>query len=34
LIECREHERGGHFAAAETPELVIEDIRSTFRKLR
>jgi len=34
LIECREHERGGHFAAAESPELLVEDIRSTFRQLR
>ena len=27
------HEKGGHFAAAEEPEAVIEDIRATFRPL-
>lgn len=28
------HESGGHFAAAEEPEAVIEDIRATFRPLK
>lgn len=28
------HESGGHFAAAEEPEAVIDDIRATFRPLR
>jgi len=26
--------RGGHFAAAEEPELLVEDIRAFCRKLR
>jgi len=30
----REHERGGHFAPAEEPEAVVEDIREMFRPLR
>jgi pimeloyl-ACP methyl ester carboxylesterase len=30
----REHQRGGHFAAAEQPQAVITDIRDTFRPLR
>ena len=34
LIYAREHFTGGHFAAAEEPELVVEDIRATFRGLR
>ena len=25
---------GGHFAAAEEPEIFVEDIRNCFRKLR
>jgi pimeloyl-ACP methyl ester carboxylesterase len=30
----KEHPVGGHFAAAEVPEAVVEDIRATFRPLR
>jgi microsomal epoxide hydrolase len=30
----KEHPVGGHFAAAEEPEAVVEDIRATFRPLR
>jgi hypothetical protein len=26
--------RGGHFAAAEEPELFVEDVRAFFRPLR
>jgi pimeloyl-ACP methyl ester carboxylesterase len=26
--------RGGHFAALEQPELLLEDIRAAFRPLR
>jgi hypothetical protein len=26
--------RGGHFAPAEEPELVVEDLRAFFRDLR
>jgi hypothetical protein len=28
------HERGGHFAPAENPNALIEDLRSAFRSLR
>jgi hypothetical protein len=28
------HERGGHFAPAEHPQAVIDDVRATFRALR
>jgi pimeloyl-ACP methyl ester carboxylesterase len=31
---ARERESGGHFAPAEQPEAVVEDIRATFRTLR
>ncbi|MEE4382002.1 MAG: epoxide hydrolase family protein [Pseudomonadales bacterium] len=30
----REHPRGGHFAALEVPELLLEDVRDAFRPLR
>jgi len=29
-----EHVRGGHFAAMETPDLLVEDVRADFRQLR
>ena len=29
-----EMKRGGHFAALEEPELLVEDIRAFFRPLR
>jgi pimeloyl-ACP methyl ester carboxylesterase len=29
-----EHDRGGHFAAVEVPELVVGDLRASFRELR
>jgi pimeloyl-ACP methyl ester carboxylesterase len=29
-----EFERGGHFAAMEAPDLLVEDVRAFFRKLR
>ena len=31
IVQWREHERGGHFAALEQPQLVIADIRDLFR---
>ena len=34
LIFYRKHDRGGHFAAWEQPELLVEDVRETFRSLR
>jgi len=30
----RVRDSGGHFAAAEEPEAIVEDIRDTFRPLR
>jgi len=30
----REYDRGGHFAAAERPDVIVTDIRDTFRGLR
>jgi epoxide hydrolase len=29
-----EHDRGGHFAAVEVPDLVVGDLRASFRELR
>ena len=34
LVHVGFPERGGHFAALEVPELLVEEIRSTFRTLR
>ncbi len=34
LIYYKKHDRGGHFAAWEQPELLTEDIREGFRSLR
>jgi pimeloyl-ACP methyl ester carboxylesterase len=34
LGQLRVHDRGGHFAAAEEPEAVIQDLRDGFRDLR
>lgn len=34
LVYTREHLTGGHFAPAEEPARVVEDIRATFRELR
>ena len=34
LVHAREHETGGHFAPAEEPQRIIEDISATFRPLR
>jgi hypothetical protein len=34
LVSYTEHDRGGHFAAWEQPQLLSEDIRATFRSLR
>jgi pimeloyl-ACP methyl ester carboxylesterase len=30
----REHDRGGHFAAMEQPDLLVDDVREFFRPLR
>jgi pimeloyl-ACP methyl ester carboxylesterase len=34
LIHWTEMPRGGHFAAMETPDLLVEDVRAFFRKVR
>jgi pimeloyl-ACP methyl ester carboxylesterase len=34
LVSYNEHDRGGHFAAWEQPQLLSEDVRDTFRSLR
>jgi pimeloyl-ACP methyl ester carboxylesterase len=34
LVFCNEVARGGHFALLEQPELLVADIRATFRGLR
>jgi hypothetical protein len=34
LIYYKKHDKGGHFAAWEQPELLSEDVRAGFRPLR
>ncbi|MEV4546273.1 epoxide hydrolase family protein [Micromonospora echinaurantiaca] len=34
LVHYKRHDRGGHFAAWEQPQLLSEDIRATFRSMR
>ncbi|MFF2379709.1 epoxide hydrolase family protein [Streptomyces sp. NPDC058108] len=34
IVRWTEFDRGGHFAAAEQPELLVEDVRAFFRSLR
>jgi hypothetical protein len=34
LVFYGRHDKGGHFAAWEQPELLVSDLRSTFRPLR
>jgi pimeloyl-ACP methyl ester carboxylesterase len=34
LVHWSEMPRGGHFAAAEEPDLLVEDLRTFFRPLR
>jgi hypothetical protein len=34
LVSYNRHDRGGHFAAWEQPQLLSEDVRETFRSLR
>ena len=33
-VQYRVHPHGGHFAAAEEPALVVEDVRDMFREVR
>jgi hypothetical protein len=34
LVHWREHDRGGHFAAFERPEVFVDELRDCFRALR
>jgi pimeloyl-ACP methyl ester carboxylesterase len=34
MIHWTEMPRGGHFAALEQPQLLVEDVRAFFRKVR
>ena len=34
LVHYNQHDRGGHFASWEQPQLLSEDLRATFRSLR
>jgi len=34
LVHWTDMPRGGHFAALEQPTLLVEDVRTFFRKLR
>ncbi|MFI6169131.1 epoxide hydrolase family protein [Nocardia sp. NPDC051052] len=34
IVHWSEFDRGGHFAAMETPDLLVTDVREFFRKLR
>jgi pimeloyl-ACP methyl ester carboxylesterase len=34
IVHWTEFERGGHFAALEVPELLVDDMRKFFRKIR
>jgi epoxide hydrolase len=33
-VHWTEFERGGHFAAMETPDLLVGDVREFFRRFR
>lgn len=34
IVHWTEHDRGGHFAAMEVPDLYVEDVRTFFRAVR
>jgi epoxide hydrolase len=34
IVHWSEFDRGGHFAAMEAPELLVDDVRAFFRRLR
>jgi hypothetical protein len=34
IVHWSEFDRGGHFAAMEAPDLLVEDVRQFFRRLR
>jgi pimeloyl-ACP methyl ester carboxylesterase len=33
-VDWSEFDRGGHFAAMEAPDVVVDDVRDFFRPLR
>jgi hypothetical protein len=33
-VHWSEFDRGGHFAAMEAPDLLVDDVRTFFRRLR
>ena len=34
IVQWREHDRGGHFAALERPDVLVDDLRTFFKDLR
>jgi pimeloyl-ACP methyl ester carboxylesterase len=34
VVHWSEYDRGGHFAAVEAPDLLVDDVRTFFRGLR
>ena len=34
IVHWSDFERGGHFAAMEAPDLLVDDVRTFFRRLR
>jgi pimeloyl-ACP methyl ester carboxylesterase len=34
LVHWSEFERGGHFAAMEAPDLLVDDVRTFFHRVR
>jgi len=34
IDHCSEFDRGGHFAAMQVPDLLIDDVRTFFRGFR
>jgi microsomal epoxide hydrolase len=34
IVRWTEFDRGGHFAAMEEPDLLLEDLRESFREYR
>jgi pimeloyl-ACP methyl ester carboxylesterase len=34
VVRWTEFDRGGHFAALEAPDLLVDDVRTFFRQLR
>ena len=34
VVHWSEHDRGGHFAPSEVPDVFTDDVRAFFRKLR